>query len=472
MKKRMILAFLLVLTMLCGCQAPAPETTAPPETKAPAGFTGDVSSYERRHTGRWESGWEEDILFLAEKYLTEHSRVSDSNFFTDFTPDLNGREEVIYDNSAFRPELRDAFIEAVDALLEDIPNLSDEAIVNELCRMVATLGDIHSSVFPADWDYGDVLSICYDAFYHENGIDFRVSIIDQDQSELLSAKLLSYNCIPVDEMVERLSAYMSHESDRALGFMLTAPYEFTGLNEKNLLVAAGIAQESDKFVTAEFETEDGVKSVKLKFRDSGALSGLKAHPMMTDENLRFSDLSGYWWTMIDDATLYAQLSTMVDDPYSGYTIDNLFSEIRTAMRDSQVPLKVILDFRGNGGGYVHESALQGFVNATNWYEHDGIYILTDGNCFSAGVLAPYYLRQAIDGAKIVGAPTGQGLWFPANSAWYETPNNGVGFTVGDEIICAVRDWEGDAVEPDVLLYQTFEDYENTVDTVLNWVLED
>ena len=153
MKKRMILALLLVLALLMGCQAPAPETTAPPEA---AGFTGDFAAYERRHTGRWESGWEEDILFFAEKYLTEHSRVSDSNFFTDFAPDLSGTEEVIYDNSAFRPELRAAFIEAVDALLEDIPNLSDEAIVNELCRIVAMLGDIHSSVFPADWDYGDV----------------------------------------------------------------------------------------------------------------------------------------------------------------------------------------------------------------------------------------------------------------------------------------------------------------------------
>jgi C-terminal processing protease CtpA/Prc len=166
-----------------------------------------------------------------------------------------------------------------------------------------------------------------------------------------------------------------------------------------------------------------------------------------------------------------QLTTMVDD-YGGYTIDNLFSEVRTAMRDAEEPLKVILDFRANGGGYVHESTLQGFVNACGWYETDGIYILIDGNCFSAGVLAPYYLRQAIEGAKLVGAPTGQGLWFPANSAWYEMPNSGVGFRVGDEITCAQRGWEGDALEPDVLIYQTLEDYKAGIDTVLQYALED
>ena len=154
------------------------------------------------------------------------------------------------------------------------------------------------------------------------------------------------------------------------------------------------------------------------------------------------------------------------DRLPDYTIDNLFSEVRTAMRDSGKPLKVILDFRGNGGGYVHESTLNGFVRATEWYDHDGVYILIDGNCFSAGVMAPYYLRQAVEGAVLVGAPTGQGLIFPANSAQYALPNNGVVFTIGDEITCVDRDWVGDALVPDAEVYQTLEDYEKKEDMVI------
>ena len=117
-------------------------------------------------------------------------------------------------------------------------------------------------------------------------------------------------------------------------------------------------------------------------------------------------------------------------------------------------------------------ALKGFVSATEWYDHDGVYILIDGNCFSAGVLAPYYLRQAIDGAKLVGAPTGQGLWFPANSAWYELPNSGVSFSIGDEIVCAQQGWEDCALRPDVEVYETLEDYKAGVDTVLAWAMAD
>ena len=468
MKKIKILSILMALLLLCGCQSAPAETTEP---KA-AAFTGDFDAYEMRYTGKWEKAWEEDILFFAEKYLTEHSRVSDSNFFTEYALDLSGEGEVVFDNSAFDPELRAEFVAAVDALLASIPERTDESIVSELRRIVVMLGDIHSGVYPADWDYGDFLPVCYEPFYHEDGVDFRVSIVTKVKKELLSARLVGYNGIPVDEVVERVCAYIPHESEEALGFMLTEAYGYSGLNEKEILIAAGIVDAKDLSLVAEFETENGVESHRISFISRNHSISYEYHPMLTDENLRYRYADGYWWIMLDDKTVYAQLTTMVDDYTSGYSIDNLFSEVRTAMRDSEVPLKVILDFRGNGGGYVHESALKGFVSATEWYEHDGVYILIDGNCFSAGVLAPYYLRQAIEGAQLVGAPTGQGLWFPANSAWYEMPNSGVGFRIGDEIVCAQLDWDDDALRPDVAVYQSLEDFEAGVDTVLQWALDD
>lgn len=472
MKKRNLIALILALLLLCGCQrAPVPTETTVPTQPPRAGFTGDVESYEFVYTDERDRAWEEDILFFAEKYLAEHSRVSEANFFTEYAFDLSGEGEVVLDNSAFDAQLREEFIASIDALLASIPEQSDTAIVNELRRIVVLLNDIHSGVYPSEEEFGDILPVCYEPFYHENGVDFRVSIITGTKKELMSAKLISYNDIPVDELVEQLSAYIPHESDAALGFMLTGAYQYTGLNQKDLLVAAGIVRESDWYLTAEFETGDGVERHRLSFKNPERVSDWEFHPMLTDENLRYSHQGSYWWEMLDEKTIYAQLTTMVDN-YGGYSIDNLFSEIRTAMRDSEEPLKVILDFRGNGGGYVHESCLKGFVSATEWYEHDGIYILIDGNCFSAGVLAPYYLHEAIAGAMLVGAPTGQGLWFPANSAWYEMPNSGVGFRIGDEIVCAQEGWEGDALMPDVTVYQTVEDFETGIDTVLTWAIED
>ena len=424
-----------------------------------------------RYTEERDKAWEEDILFLAEKYLTEHSYLSNTNFFIEYQPDLVSNVEYLYDNSAFDPEKQAAFIASVDALLAAIPELADERINYELVRMVAALGDVHSNVWP---ETQKLLSVFYEPFYDESGVEFRVTAVDGWKEELLLARLVSYNGIGVEEIVERVSAYVAHESDRALDFQLTGPCEFTALNDRDILVAAGIAGEEDSYVMAEFETEEGTVQLRLAFRTEEQIllhGGVTGHPMMSEENLRYQRAEEpYWWTMLDDSTLYAQLTTMVD--YYGYTIDNLFSELRAAVRDSETPLKVILDFRGNGGGYVHETTLKGFASTMEWYDHDGVYILIDGDCFSAGVLVPYYLRQAIEGAVLVGTPTGQGLWFPANSAYYELPNHGTGFTIGDEIICAVRDWQDDALQPDVTVYQTLEDYENMVDSVMAWVRAD
>ena len=357
----------------------------------------------------------------------------------------------------------------MDALLSAIPELTDEQIQCELLRMVAAIGDIHSNFW---WSSGEYLPLFYQPFVHENGVDYRIVTVRSGSEKLLLGKVVSYNGIPMEEVVERVSAYVAHESDRALAFQLTGAYEPAALCDRSILAATGIIEPDDLTVRVELETDEGITVERVAFRSVAEIvgTGLTVLPMESGENLRYRNTESYWWTMIDESTLYMQLTTMVDDP--GHSIDNLFSEVRTAMRDSQTPLKIILDFRGNAGGYVHEATLQGFVNATEWYEHDGIYILTDGDCFSAGVLAPYYLHQAIEGAVLVGAPTGQGLRFPANSSWYELPNNGTGFTVGDEIICARQDWDGDALEPDVTVYQTIEDYENMTDSVIAWVLAD
>ncbi len=471
MKKRSIPALLLALMLLWGCQPAPTEITAQPTAEpAPVAFTGDFDSYVPRYTGRWEREWEEDILFFAEKYLTEHSYLSDSNFFIRYQPDMSGNVEYDFDNSAFDPEKRQAFIESVDALLASLPELTDEQLQCGLMRTVASLGDVHSSFL---WISGKQLPLFYEPFFHEGGVDYRVVTVLKGSEKLLLGKLVSYNGIPVEEVVERISVFEAHESDRALPFQLTGSYKVSYLTDQSTLAAAGIIEDGDRNLVMELETEEGIIETRMAFRTVEHMrqKGMVSHPMQTQENLRYRNTESYWWTMLDERTLYMQLTTMVD-VQEGYSIDNLFSEVRTAMRDAEEPLKVILDFRGNGGGFVHEGTLRGFVNATQWYAHDGIYILTDGDCFSAGVMAPYYLRQAIEGAMLVGAPTGQGLRFPADSSEYELPNNGTRFAIGDEIICVVRDWKGDALEPDVLVYQTLEDYENMVDSVIAWVMAD
>lgn len=428
-----------------------------------------MEGYEKQYTDARDQAWEEDILFFAGKYLTEHSYLSNTNFFTHYQPDLSGKVEFEYTNAAFDPGKRQDFIDGVQELLVSIPGRTDEQIQCELLRLVAALGDVHSSY----WWYSELfLPLWYQPFFRDDGVEYRVVRVRRGSERLMLAKLVSYNGIPVEEVVERVSAYVAHESDRALPFQLASAIEITALTDKSILAAAGIIDADDRNLMVVLQTEEGLVEERMAFRSVEEIlkKGLTLHPMEQEENLRYRSDEPYWWTMIDEKTVYVRLTTMVDS--YGYSIDNLISEIRAVIRDSESSVKVVIDFRGNGGGYVHESALQGLINTVSWYGTDGVYILIDGNCFSAGVMAPYYLRQAIEGSVLVGTPTGQGLWFPANSSEYELPNHGTGFCIGDDIICVDREWKGDALEPDVTVYQTLEDYEAMTDSVIAWVLAD
>ena len=286
-----MLCLVLALLFLCGCRAaPAPETTVPttvPETTAPAAsaFTGDFDSYTPRYTGRWESAWEADILFLAEKYLTEHSYLCDANFFIEYQPDLSGNNEVVYENSAFDPEKRQRFIEDVDALLASIPELTDEQIHCELLRMVAAVGDVHSNYL---LNSEKMLPLFYQPFIREDGVDFRVVSVCTGSEKLLMAKLVSINGIPVAELVERVSAYVAHESDRALPFQLSGAWEISALSDWSILSAAGIIDPDAKNVKVEFETEKGISEERVAFRTVEEIisRGLTVHPMESAENIR------------------------------------------------------------------------------------------------------------------------------------------------------------------------------------------
>ena len=245
------------------------------------------------YTGEWEKTWEEDILFFAGKYLTEHSYLCDGNFFIQYQPDLSGNVEYEFDNSAFDPEKRQAFIEAVDALLASIPERTDQQINYELTRIVAALGDVHSSVWP---DTEKILAVFYEPFFREDGVDFRVTAVDSRKEELLLGRLVSYNGISVEEIVKRVSAYVAHENDWGLASELARPLGYTGLNDRDILVAAGIAGADDSYVTAEFETEEGLVRMRLAFRTEEQLLfyGITGHPMLTEENLRYQNPDSYW----------------------------------------------------------------------------------------------------------------------------------------------------------------------------------
>ena len=70
MKKTIIYSWILAM-LLCACGAPEPRW---------AGYSGSLDGYEYCHRSERDRMWEEDILFYANTFLTEHPLLADDDF--------------------------------------------------------------------------------------------------------------------------------------------------------------------------------------------------------------------------------------------------------------------------------------------------------------------------------------------------------------------------------------------------------
>ena len=135
--------------------------------------------------------------------------------------------------------------------------------------------------------------------------------------------------------------------------------------------------------------------------------------------------------------------------------------------------KLILDFRNNGGG--NNSSNVDIVRSVNSLDAPGgKYVLIDGGSFSAAVLHPAFLRRFCEGVTLVGAPAGQ----PPNrvfcrGGYYSSPHKHIAFhEASRDCYYGWPENNDPALMPDVLVYQTLDDYKNGVDSVLKYVLSD
>jgi hypothetical protein len=178
----------------------------------------------------------------------------------------------------------------------------------------------------------------------------------------------------------------------------------------------------------------------------------------------------YWFEILEDHTLYIRfLSMMQEENYSPYDMSR---DISVVLQHAEQPLKVVIDFRDNGGGGAWD--LHNLVDAINRYDVDGVYILINEHSSSAAVIVPYILSQTIDQAVLIGTPAAQPLCFfsLSNPNNYRLPNSGMVFQVSDRYndIEPRPERFDQPLTPDILVYQNFEDHKNGIDTVLEYVL--
>ena len=466
MKRKSLFCFLVILLVLCACSQAQPVVTTPAESDIGwEGYIGPGENYSFFYTDGRSHAWEEDIVFLADTYLAEHPALSNDtclviSYYGSYV------EEIKYTNEFYDAQLRQEFIRQINQLIPQISQRSDTEVLFEIHRIVATLSDCHSSV---GQPLGDILPIQLEAIYTEGSYGYYVKTVPMDLSELLYARLVSINNIPVEEIVNSLSEYISHEYET---FVVQKMTQGRYLVRKLALQIAGVMDVNDTDAQLTFETQNGVVTYTLSVITQDAYDSME----LVDGSIskydlpmyRYTGEKVYWYEQLDDNTLYFRITSMSEDPNQYW--NKTFSEVGSILRSAPTPMKLIIDLRNNSGG--SSTVMENFVSVINQCPTNGVYVLINESTASAAVITAQLLSDAVHECVLVGSPAAQ----PANmfslvSRTSETlPNYGYAFRVSKKFVRAAPNCNNPTLIPDVVLYQTWDDYKKGVDSILEYVL--
>lgn len=465
------LIYILLISIavsLAGCAADpasAPDVTfdiavtsdmpIPDPAPVPTGYTGTMTDYEYRYESGESREWEEDILYLAQRCLDHHPKLTEKCWLYG---DADG-----YTLEYYNPELREEFIREINDLILAVPELEEDELIFELSRITNILGDGHTRLYVTG--SGFYFPLSFEVFYENGDAELYAVAVPDDKPELLFSKLTAINGIPVNEVIDRLLPYTYGDNDYWKVYIITETGEF--ITKKDMLDLVGVTDKDSDSADFTLETEDGSVTVTLTSEVGQSMTNksFKALGVLTKKN---SSLN-YWHEFIEEDNMeyirYNRCRERSDFSYSDFWL-----EIMLDIRACDTPPKVVFDLRGNGGGIFPPTGVGGFIASLKMVDVTELYVLIDHGVFSSASAVTAELKQEIDFAVTVGMPAGQSanLFGPANP--FKLPNHSYyDFDMSDRQYVWWKGYEEYTILPDITVCQTVDDYKQGIDTVLEAV---
>lgn len=369
--------------------------------------------------------------------------------------------------NAFHRVSREDFYREVNALDKKITSLEDHQVVVELMRIVALVGDGHTGLrWGAHLAGEGVLPVRF--YYFEDGIFVRDAM--PEQKDLLGAKLVAVNGIPVDKAVEKLTPYIWRDND--MWIRSVAPVY---MSVPPILHAAGLSssKSSGKFTLA----KDGREQV-VELKPTAKLSGLWDPPAEW-LSARKGDApvplwqrqpdNKFWLEILPDSkTAYIQYNEVQNKPDE--TIEAFFPKAFEAA-EKQGAERLVIDMRRNGGGNnylnlpITIAAIKSKFNVRGKF-----FVIIGRETFSAAQNAVNDLEKYTN-AVFVGEPTGAAPNHFGDARPIELPNSKIRLQAStlwwqDKDPRDARVWKAPHVAADL----TFDDYRNGRDPAMTAIL--
>ncbi len=449
-----------------------PQPSAVVETPEPnlTPYKGDGSKYVSIYTDERDKKCEADVVKLADVFLNPyngHAKLADIDtpvrLYT-YPSSYEYATENFYD-----PELRTKFLKKINELIISIPELTEFEIIAGLAETVALLKEGHSVV---DILPKKMFPLGFTPMFNENGVEFYTTRVDNSDTDCLMARLDAINGISTNEILERMRPFISYEVDSH--FYSKASYNILSLGILNHI---DVIDDSDSAVFS-FTDASGKrfeKEIKAIEYDEQASSEAIRYLYTLGETDRDDSLLNTRYLidnfdyryLKDETVLYIRISQCPLDDKD--VISEMFEKIHAENKDLE---SIIIDFRRNSGGYV-EYVPPFIAQLKKMDESIKKYILIDEAVYSGAIISAACIRRAFENATIVGVPGGSPVSEIFCSYGFELPYLGIKCYCGSSP--CYNCWPGyehDVLTPDRIIYQTYEDYLNGVDTVMKDLLSE
>lgn len=455
--RRIICTILLTALLLCLCAC-----ASEPEWKP---YTGNLEGYVYYYENERERAWEEDVLSLANTFLTEHPLLLDKESTLRYL-DVNGFRST--HENLYNETLHTDFLKAINDLIPRLSELTDDQIPYELQKIIAVLGDFHSQVLLSATYY---FPFTIEPFYEGGEVELRIIGLPKEYKEFVYAKLISINGVGIDEVISRLAPYGSVENEYSLIARLTDVNLGGMLCHSGILTAAGIMESETETTDFVLMTEDGKQhTVSIAPIPSDQLQSIdrENRSVYTTYSYTFRDWRTdlYWYELWpEENTAYVRINRFYEE--KDETLERMCERLASELIKHEQVDKIILDLRRNYGGHSMEQDFQRLMRILRMKQIKNVCVLIDHCSTSRAVSVAYQIKRDVENVTLIGSPTGEGSFHIGTEDDNRAlPNSGTAYIIGTIALELNREQPFDALLPDIAVYPVLEDYKNGVDTIL------
>jgi serine/threonine protein kinase len=362
---------------------------------------------------------------------------------------------------------RDRFEREVTNLKRQVPELSDQEIVFQLMRIVASFGVAHTSIafgsiretvapdsYPIEMQwFSDGLAVVATSPQYQQALGCRVARIGSKTPEQVEAALAPY-------IATENGAHLHAESPRFMTLM--------GLMQHEKLVepSGGLRLTCTKPGGGELRVEIApVNSFQSRPKLVSAANVLHIPGRLCDQHPK----AFYWYEYLDEThTLYIAYNQCMNDPNKPF--EDLARDL-FAVADSRPVERVIVDLRFNGGGSssVIKPLVDGLMSRTNLTARGHLYTLIGSRTFSSGLMAAMDFRSDLH-AILIGEPTGNKPNHCGQQEDFSLPNSTLLVHYATKHFHLMQDADPSTLAPDITVPSTLDDFLAGRDPVLEAAL--